>query len=132
MIYPPALKKNLLISVVLLVVLFLVSIYFYHRVEGWSYLDSVYFMTMTITTVGFGDIVPVTDLGKIFTVLVVWIGISIAFFFIYSLAAYRESTIDKTFDKQILERLRVMKNIALAKRSKERPSEKVLKKLKGR
>jgi len=129
---PQEVRRNLMLSIMLLLILFIVGIYFYHEFEGWNYLDTIYFMSMTITTVGFGDIVPQTDLGKIFTVLVVWIGISIAFFFIYSLAAYRESTIDKTFDKQILERLRIMKNIALAKEKKEPPSRRMPLKFRGK
>ena len=80
---PQEVRRNLMLSIMLLLILFIVGIYFYHEFEGWNYLDTIYFMSMTITTVGFGDIVPQTDLGKIFTVLVVWIGISIAFFFIY-------------------------------------------------
>ncbi len=129
---PHEVRRNLMLSILLLLILFVVGIYFYHEFEGWSYLDTIYFMSMTITTVGFGDIVPVTEMGKIFTIFMVWIGISIAFFFIYSLAAYRESTIDKTFDKQILERLRIMKNIALAKEKKKPPSRRIPLKLKGR
>jgi len=32
----------------------------YHFVEGWPYLDAAYFSVMTISTVGYGDITPVT------------------------------------------------------------------------
>ncbi len=49
----------------------------YHFIEGWSFLDSFYFTTVTLTTVGYGDISPATDLGKIFTVIYLFTGIGI-------------------------------------------------------
>lgn len=50
---------------------------FYHLVEKLSWLDSFYFTTMTLATVGYGDISPKTDAGKVFTMFYVLIGISI-------------------------------------------------------
>lgn len=50
---------------------------FYHKVEGFSWLDSFYFVVVTLTSVGFGDIVPETDGGKLFTIFYVIIGVTI-------------------------------------------------------
>lgn len=50
---------------------------FYHLVEGMSFVDAIYFSVITLTTVGYGDLVPQTDAGKIFTAGYVLIGIGI-------------------------------------------------------
>lgn len=54
----------------------------YHYVEGWTWLDSLYFSTITLTTIGFGDFAPQTDGGKIFTIIYIVIGIGMILAFI--------------------------------------------------
>lgn len=49
----------------------------YHLVEDWSWVDSIYFSTVAVTTVGFGDLVPSTDASKLFTVLYILSGIAV-------------------------------------------------------
>jgi voltage-gated potassium channel len=50
---------------------------FYHNVEGWTWLDSSYFSVITLTTVGYGDFSPQTDLGKVFTMVYIFVGLGI-------------------------------------------------------
>ena len=50
---------------------------FYHLVEGWRWVDAIYFSVMTIATVGYGDLVPRTDWGKIFTIVYVIVGLGL-------------------------------------------------------
>lgn len=88
------LKRNIFLSISLIVLLYAVGLLVYHQLEGWSFIDSVYFQTMTFTTIGYGDIVPKTDEGKIFTIFISWIGISIAFYVLYTLSTYRERILD--------------------------------------
>jgi voltage-gated potassium channel Kch len=54
---------------------------FYANVEGWSALDALYFSVITLATVGYGDLVPRTAAGKIFTMayLMLGIGLVVAF-----------------------------------------------------
>jgi voltage-gated potassium channel Kch len=42
---------------------------FYFTTEGWSLIDSLYFSVMTMSTIGYGDLVPTTALSKIFTII---------------------------------------------------------------
>ena len=54
-----------------------IGVLFYIRVEGWSLIDSIYFCVVTLGTVGYGDITPTTDVGKIFTIIYILVGLSI-------------------------------------------------------
>jgi len=55
----------------------LVGMIAYHFLEGWSYLDSLYFSVITLATVGYGDLTPTTPIAKLFTILYVVNGIAI-------------------------------------------------------
>jgi hypothetical protein len=45
--------------------------------EGWTFLETLYFSIVTATTVGFGDHLPTSDASKLFTVAYAFIGIGI-------------------------------------------------------
>ena len=64
------------------------GVVFYNKVEKMAAIDAFYFVMMTITTVGYGDIVPITFLGKLFTALYSVVGIGLMFAFITFLINY--------------------------------------------
>lgn len=49
----------------------------YRFLEDWTWIDSFYFSSIAVTTVGFGDLVPSTDAAKLFTVAYVFSGVAI-------------------------------------------------------
>jgi len=59
---------------------------FYWDVEDWSLLDSFYFSAITLATVGYGDLVPSTPGGKLFTVFYVFAGVGIILTFVQAVA----------------------------------------------
>jgi hypothetical protein len=49
----------------------------YRQLEGWSFLDSVYFSAVTLCTVGYGDLAPHSTGGKLFTIFYMFIGVGL-------------------------------------------------------
>lgn len=62
---------------VLAVIVLGVGVIFYMNVEHWSFVNALYFCVVTLGTVGYGDITPTTDVGKLFTVLYIIVGLGI-------------------------------------------------------
>jgi len=70
------------------VIVIAIGTIFYTRVEGWRVLDALYFTIITLTTVGYGDLTPHTDAGKIFTMIYIFVGLSLISGFIILLGEH--------------------------------------------
>ncbi len=70
----------------LVVITLLGGTIFYSLEEGWSVVDAFYFSVTTLTTVGLGDLTPKTTIGKLFTVIYIFAGLSIILGFIDTVA----------------------------------------------
>lgn len=77
--------RGLLVFVLLIL---LAGALFYHKVEGWSFLDALYFSVITLTTIGYGDFAPHTAAGKIFTMLYILVGLGVLAVFVTSIAEH--------------------------------------------
>jgi hypothetical protein len=72
----------------LLIILTLGTVFFRY-VEGWSWVDALYFSVITLATIGFGDLTPTADISKIFTIFYVFLGLSVFVSFASMLARER-------------------------------------------
>ena len=73
--------NNFRILAALVSVLIVGSAWFYHIVEKWNWLDSFYYIVVTLGTVGYGDYTPKTDAGKLYAMGLIVVGIGIFGFF---------------------------------------------------
>ena len=108
-------KRRVIAAVILLILILIMGVQIYHKLEGWSYLDSTYFLVITATTIGYGDIVPQTNIGKILTIFYSFAGIAIAFYLV-SLISH------SIFEKRLYNRLDYLKEKQknLSKKRKKR------------
>ncbi len=99
-------KRQLITRSTTVITIFLILIfassYIYSYVEGWSYFDSLYFTVVTVTTIGYGDIVPKTVIGKTFTMFFPFIGVALAFYLFSLVGKY---VLRQNFEEKIRERL---------------------------
>ena len=81
-------RPNVIAALTVLGVIAFSSALVYMALEGWSFLDSIYFCIVTMSTVGYGDFSPHTALGKIYTIFFLFIGIGV---FVLAVTAIAEA-----------------------------------------
>ena len=72
--------KHLAISIALSLIIIFTGTAGYMIIEGWRFLDAFYMTIITISTVGYREINQVGDLGRIFTVIVVFTGVGFSLY----------------------------------------------------
>ncbi|MCB0076539.1 MAG: potassium channel protein [Anaerolineales bacterium] len=70
--------QQLQFSLLLLALVMLFGTIGYHLIEGMSLLDSLYMTSITLTTVGFGEVTPLSPTGRGFTILLLATGLTLA------------------------------------------------------
>lgn len=70
---------RIILVMILLVVVIGSATFVFHAIEGWNWVQSLYFATATITTVGYGDLVPTTDASRLVVSLYVILSIPLLF-----------------------------------------------------
>jgi voltage-gated potassium channel len=79
----------------------------YMVVQGWGFLDALYMTVITLTTVGYREVHPLSDRGLIFTILLLVGGVGMVF---YALTKGAQVILDLEYN-QIFRRKRVEKAI---------------------
>ena len=64
-------RTKIYTAVFLLVVIMLIGVIGYIMISGYSWIDALYMTVITMTTVGFGEVVPLDDESKIFTIFLI-------------------------------------------------------------
>ncbi len=69
-------QQQLIGGALSLVGVFLLGSGWYHWVEGWRWLDAAYMTVITLATVGFLEVNPLGDRGRIFTIVLILLGVT--------------------------------------------------------
>lgn len=71
------LKLEIRLAVSAILTLIGIGTVIFHKLENWTWIQSFYFSVVTVTTVGYGDIVPSSDLTRLFTSIYILAGVAI-------------------------------------------------------
>jgi len=78
-----------------------------------SFLDAIYWALVTISTVGYGDIAPVTDLGKVVAMFGIIFGIAMISFATSVMVSAFAQRFDELRNQDSINQVRKMRNIVL-------------------
>ena len=67
--------RHLKLCVLLLLLIILIGVTGYMTIEHWGFLDALYMTVTTFTTVGYSEVHEVSDLGRMFTIFFIIIGV---------------------------------------------------------
>ena len=103
--------RRLLLVAGILVAVIAGGVVGYMLIEGWSFLDSLYMTAMTITTVGYDEVNPLTVGGRIFSIFLMLGGVGIALYILatgvgYILEGQFGSTLRRQRMKSKIEKLK--------------------------
>lgn len=98
-------RKRIILTVVLLLTVITSGTAGYFLIEGWSWLDSLYMTVITLTTIGFQEVKPLSYEGRIFTIMFVLFGVGVVAYTINNgLRVIFEGEIQKAFGRMKLEK----------------------------
>jgi voltage-gated potassium channel len=77
----------------------------FHFIEGWSWFDSFYMVVITLSTIGYQEVHPLSHAGRVFNVVIITAGVSLVFLMIGAATqALLEFELVKVFGKRRMER----------------------------
>ncbi|GAA5925253.1 potassium channel family protein [Sporobolomyces koalae] len=95
-------RSQLLVSLLLSLMVWLLSAVAYSKLEGWTYFEAFYFCFISFSTVGLGDLTPKTQAGRAFFCVFALLGAGVLTVFFSILADGYSSTFKETFQRNVL------------------------------
>ena len=95
-------RRNIYYMLYLLVIVIAIGATGFRYFDQINWLDAIYVSIATITTVGYGDIVPVTPAAKMFTIGFMLIGVGVAFYLLTNIGSYVLERREESFSERIV------------------------------
>ena len=103
---PKSSHRNLIVSLLLVLVLLLIGTLGYVYIEGWSILDALYMTIITVATVGYSEVRNLSPAGRVFTVFVIIFGVGNVAYLVGQFSRIMvEGSLERIIGRHKLERL---------------------------
>src|SRR5512143_3380313 len=97
--------RRIILGFIWLIAILLIGSLGYVLLEGWSFFDGLYMTVITLTTVGYGEVQPLSQTGRTFTILLIFLGVGFMFYVVTALAqVVVEGQLQDIFGRRRLER----------------------------
>jgi len=105
-------KSKLVISIGLLLIVITIGVLGYMLLSNDNFIDSLYMTIITMTTVGFGEIHPLTNNEKLFTIFLILISIMVYGYTVTALTEYLASgkILERLKHKKVQQKIQSLKN----------------------
>lgn len=82
------LGNRISIGIGLVLCLLLVGVSGYMLIEGWTFSDALFMTVITISTVGYGEVHPLSPAGRLFTSMLIVFGVGVLFYALTNLVSF--------------------------------------------
>ena len=106
-------RRKVFFLITLLVLVFALGTLGYMMFEGWGALDAFYMTVITLATIGYGEVHPLTTAGRIFTIGLIFAGLGL---FTVMIGSVSQAVLDRQFyrlfdrSRKMREQIEKMKN----------------------
>ncbi|WP_298548351.1 potassium channel protein [uncultured Aquimarina sp.] len=94
-------RPRIYIALILLIVVIVTGVLGFRYISDYTWVDALYMTVITMTTVGFGEVQPLDDNGKLFTIFLISTSVAI---FAYSVSVITEYIVSKNDPKRMQNR----------------------------
>jgi voltage-gated potassium channel len=105
-------RSKIYLAIFLLVVLLLIGVVGFKILSGYTWINALYMTVITITTVGFGEVRPLDDASKIFTIFLILTSVVIVGFALKVITEYilSKNNIDELKQKKMQKKIDNLSN----------------------
>ncbi|MEF2145905.1 MAG: potassium channel protein [Desulfovibrionaceae bacterium] len=82
---------NLIVGSILLILIFIIGVCGFMWIEGWDFVSSFYMVVITLSTVGYGEVHPLSSTGRMFAALLIMSGVG---GFMYIVASFSQVLVE--------------------------------------
>jgi voltage-gated potassium channel len=98
-------QRRIILGLIWLLAILMIGSLGYVLLEGWSFFDGLYMTVITLTTVGYGEVRPLSQTGRTFTIGLIFLGVGFMFYVVTALAqVVVEGQLQDIFGRRRLER----------------------------